>query len=176
MSPNEVPDHPGFHMNLDIIKRSNQKIIVCTDMFSTFTTAALIPDETRETLEQAIIQVITPIRNSPLIMARTDNAPAFRSLCNTTSSVLQENGITIQLGNDANKNSNAIVDKTIQELETELKKLAPEGEKLTIGRLGHAVTVLNKGSDSVECQHQKSILAEILHEALTCILMITKSQ
>ena len=36
MRPNEVPNHPGSHMNLDIIRRSNQKIIVCTDMFSTF--------------------------------------------------------------------------------------------------------------------------------------------
>ena len=143
MEPNKVPLHPGSHVNIDIIRRANQKIIVCADMFSAFTTAAFVEGETREILEHAIVQVITPMRHSPKILARTDNAPAFKSLCRSTSPILQENGITLQLGNDANKNANAIVDKIIQELEFEIKKLAPNEEKLSAGRLGHALTILN---------------------------------
>ena len=38
-TPNVMPSHPGSHMNIDIICRSSQKIMVCTDMFSSFTTA-----------------------------------------------------------------------------------------------------------------------------------------
>ena len=122
MKPNEMPSHPGSHVNLDILQRAKQKILVCTDMFSTFTTAAFIQAETRDILEQAIVQVITPMRHSPVISARTDNAPAFKSLHKNVSPTLQENGITVVLGADANKNSNAVVDKVIQELEIELKK------------------------------------------------------
>ena len=47
MEPSQVPNHPGSHMNVDIIKRTNQKILVCAYMFSGFVTAAIITDETR---------------------------------------------------------------------------------------------------------------------------------
>ena len=99
-------------------------------MFSGFTTAVMIPDETKEMLQQAMIQAITPIRNSPQILVRSDNAPAFKSLSQSSTPVLIDNGIHLQLGHEANKNCNSIVDKMIQELELELKKIAPEGEKL----------------------------------------------
>ena len=143
MEPSKMPGHPGSHMNVDILKRAKQNILVCTDMFSGFTTATFIPNETREVLQNALIQVITPIRNSPKIIVRTDNAPAFASLANKSAPILLENGLYIELGHEGNKNSNAIVDKMIQELEVEIKKLAPAGEEISHGRLGHAITILN---------------------------------
>ena len=118
-------------------------ILVCSDMFSGFTTAVKIEDESKETLQQALIQAITPIRNAPKILVRSDNAPAFRSLANSPSPTITDNGLHIELGHKGNKNSNSIVDKMIQEIETELRKLAPEGEKIFYGRLGHAITMLN---------------------------------
>ena len=63
MEPTKMPDHTGSHVNVDILKRSKQNIIVCTDMFSGFTTATFIPNETKDTLQHALVQVITPIRN-----------------------------------------------------------------------------------------------------------------
>ena len=149
-SPNSMPSHPGSHMNVDVIRRSNQKIIVCADMFSSFTTAAIINGETRENLEHALISIVTPIRNAPKILIRTDNAPAFKSLVVNPSAILSENGIMLELGHDANKNSNAIVDKIIQELEYEIKKLAPGGEAISEGRLGHAVTILNSRARTLD--------------------------
>ena len=143
MEPSKMPQHPGSHMNVDVLRRANQKILICVDMFSGFTTAVTIADETKETLQQALVQAITPIRNSSYILVRSDNAPAFKSLSQTSSPILIDNGIHIELGHEANKNSNSVVDKIIQELEHELKKLAPEGEKISEGRLGHAVTILN---------------------------------
>jgi len=143
MEPSKMPKHPGSHFNVDIIRRANQKILVGADMFSSFITATLLTDERRQSLEAAIVQIITPTRNAPQISVRSDNAPAFKSLTLTPSSMLKENGILIILGDDGNKNSNSIVDKLIQELENEFKQLAPEGEKISEGRLGHAVTVLN---------------------------------
>ena len=47
------------------------------------------------------------------------------------------------LGEQANQNSNCSVDKSMQELEGELKRLDPEGGKLTSGTLSRAVTNLN---------------------------------
>ena len=56
---------------------------------------------------------------------------------------MHDNGILLELGYDCNKNSNAIVDKIIQELESEFKRIAPESEQLSPARLGHAITLLN---------------------------------
>ena len=127
--PNEVPEHPGSHMNIDLICTASQKIAVCTDMFSLFTTAILIEDEKRERLEQSLVRLITPIRNASTVIARVDNAPAFKSLSKSASETLEQNKIKIELGHHANKNSNAVVDKIIQELENELIKIAPNGGK-----------------------------------------------
>ena len=41
------------------------------------------------------------------------------------------------------KNSNCSVDKKIRELEEELKRLSPEGDRLSLGQLARAVTMLN---------------------------------
>ena len=107
-------------MNVDIICRAAQKIAVCTDIFSLFTTASFITEETRDSLEQALIRLITPIRNAPTVLVRVDNAPAFKRLTKTSSRPLEQNRIQIELGNHGNKNLNAVVDKIIQELEDEL--------------------------------------------------------
>ena len=47
------------------------------------------------------------------------------------------------LGDDENKNANCIVDKKIQELESEIKKLSCTESKLLVGTLAQAVTNLN---------------------------------
>ena len=103
-------------------------------MFSGFTTATFVPNETKETLKHILVQIITPIRNSPEVIVRTDNAPAFTSLANKPTATLQENGLCIELVHEGNKNSNAIVDKMIQELEIEIKKLALGGDEISYGR------------------------------------------
>ena len=59
--PNNVPEHLSSHLKIDIIYRASQKIAVCTDMFSLFTTASFITNESREILEQAVIRLIMPI-------------------------------------------------------------------------------------------------------------------
>ena len=69
-------------MNVDILYRSSQKIIVCTDMFLMFTTASFVPGETREHLEQALIKIITTIRNSSHILVRTDSDKMIQELEN----------------------------------------------------------------------------------------------
>ena len=43
--PKLAPDHPGSHMNLDILKRAGQLIVVNTDLFSGYTTACFTESE-----------------------------------------------------------------------------------------------------------------------------------
>lgn len=142
-NPSPGPEHPGSHMNLDVMRRASQLIAVNCDRFSNFITAALIDSESREDLIKAVITTVTPIRHSARVRLRTDRATAFKSLADRPDQQLTDNGIDVELGDHGNKNSNCSVDKEIRMLEEELKKLVPEGTKITAGQLAMAVTTLN---------------------------------
>ena len=63
-TPQPAPAHPGTHMNIDVLRRASQFIVVNCDRFSNFVTATLAPSETREDLARAILAVVTPIRRT----------------------------------------------------------------------------------------------------------------
>ena len=124
-SPSFHPDHPGALMNIDVVRRANQMILVCVDVFSFYVTACFIPSEKADDLANAIIQVVTPIRQSNSVLVRVDKAPGFLKLAHSSQSSLSDIGIILEIGNDENKNSNCSVDKAIDELEKELIKISP---------------------------------------------------
>ena len=142
-TPQPAPAHPGTHMNIDVLRRASQFIVINCDRFSNFATATLTPSETREDLARAIIAVVTPIRHSTRVEVRTDRAAALQSLANRPDKQLQDNGIDLVLGDHGNPNSNCSVDKTIQELEAELRRISPDGGKLDAGTLSLAINTLN---------------------------------
>ena len=57
--------------------------------------------------------------------------------------MLYEVGISLELANDGNKNSNCVVNKIIDELEAELRKISPDSSKLTSSQLARALLLLN---------------------------------
>ena len=130
-------------MNADVLCRASQHIMVNVDRFSNFVTACLVDSETREDMIKSILAVVTPVRHCSRVQVRTDRARALSSLAERPDPQLQDNGIDVVLGDHANPNKNASVDKSIQELEAELRRLSPEGRPLTAGTLSQAVTTLN---------------------------------
>ena len=132
---------PGTHFGCDVLKRAKQNIMVVRDQFSSYTLADFVENETSEVLEEAIIRIITPVRNSNKVIIRTDQATGF---CKAQKSVhLKELGIEIETGSSLNKNSNAVVDKGMQELEKEITILQPTEKPISIATLSKAVINLN---------------------------------
>ena len=142
-NPSPGPLHPGTHMNIDIMQRTGQSIFVNCDRFSNFVTACIAQSQTREEMVKCILNTVTPVRHGSKVQVRTDRAKAFSSLAGQPDPQLEENGITLILGDDANPNKNAAVDKMMQELEGEIRRLSPEGHKLSVGTLSQAVNNLN---------------------------------
>ena len=138
-NPQLVPLHPGSHMNTDIMRRAGQYIMVNCDLFSGYTTACIISSEQKEDMVQGILHLVTPMRHCSRVLVRTDKAPALKSLAETPDQELVKNGIRLELGEDLNKNSNCSIDKKIQELEAELRRLCPKETKITTGTLCQAV-------------------------------------
>ena len=109
--PQLVPLHPGSHMNIDILNRASQRIMVNCDLFSGLTTACMVDSEKREDVIKGILTLVTPIRHCATVQIRTDRAPALKSIATTPDSEMSSNGIVLELGEHLNKNSNCSVDK-----------------------------------------------------------------
>ena len=110
-------------MNIDVMRRAGQMVLINVDIFLFYITACFTQSEKAEDLANAIIQAVTPIRRSSCVLIRVDKAPCLLKLAQSSHSTLQELGITLEIGDDANKNSNCSFDKAIDELEKELKKI-----------------------------------------------------
>ena len=67
----------------------------------------------------------------------------LQTIQETKNSIINNVGIKLELGDDENKNSNCVVDKAINELEEELKKICPSGGKIDTADLAQSVMMLN---------------------------------
>lgn len=139
----DPPDHPGTHFNIDVMKRNKQVILVCTDIFSKYVTAVLIPSETSKDLGDGIIRVVSPIRRSKDILVKSDAHPSLKSLKQTMATDFNESGIHLVIGDVLNKNSNCHVDKIIQELEYEIRKSHKDNHVLSNFDIANATFALN---------------------------------
>ena len=116
--------------------------MVAVENFSGFISTAFICSEGANDLVNGIIQTISPFRSSITSNIRVDQAPGFKSLMND-SAALKDLNISLELGCAKNKNALSLVDKKIQELEAEIKKISGN-EKISTTVLAKATTFLNE--------------------------------
>ena len=141
-SSSKSPECPGQQFAADIIRRCKQKIFVTRDIFSSFSTATLIPDETANTLRDYLIINTAPIQNNyNNSTIRIDNAPGFTAL--KDDKILQSRGIYLDFGDIKNINKNPVAEKGIQEIEAELLRRDPSGNPVTPVELSVVIESLN---------------------------------
>ena len=138
-----VVNHPHEYFHTDVIKRAGQNILLLVDHFSSFLTATLVPSEKAADLKDGLVVLTEAVRRPGRITVKADNAKGFESL-HKNDQELKDLEIDIELADSFNKNSNAVVDKSCQELEEELRKLSPEGNKISQATLARAVMLVNK--------------------------------
>ena len=110
------------------MKHSKQNILVAVDDATGYVLTCIVKSEQAHDLAQGLAQLVLPFRLGPQAVVRVDRA---RGLAKAKSSpLLTKFSIILDLGDAKNKNSCAIVDKAIQELEMELKRLNPNNDKI----------------------------------------------
>ena len=134
---------PHSHFHADIIKRASQNILILVDHFSTFQDAMFVDSEKAIDLKEGLISLSSTMRRPGEIFISVDNSPGFKTLLANNDSDLKKLNISIVKTDELNKNANAVVDKQCQELEAEIKKLEPEGGKISLSTLKLAVMNLN---------------------------------
>ena len=134
---------PHSHFHADIVKRSNQNILLLVDHFSTFQDAMFIDSEKAIDLKEGLVSLSSTMRRPGKICISVDNSPGFKTLLSNTDEDLKKLDIVIVKTDELNKNANAVVDRQCQELEKEIKKLEPEGAKISLSTLKLALLNLN---------------------------------
>ena len=144
--PNETKtlvEGPQTHFHADVIKRAGQNILTVKDHFSSYQDAIIIDSEKAQDLKQGLIILTAAMRRPGQIFVSVDNSPGFKSLSGQPDKDLAKLNIEIIKTDEINKNANAVIDKGCQELEDELKRLEPEGGKISLATLKLAILNLN---------------------------------
>ena len=141
-STNTKPATAGSHLNADVLVDFGQKILVVRDNLTSFTDAKFIKDESKLTLRDALLILSSKLRNNvQATNIRVDSHSSFKSLKNDDA--LQTENITLDLGSPKNVNKNAVAEKSINELRTELLKISPQGGPFSERTLAKAIFNLN---------------------------------
>ena len=140
-STSEVVDVVGQEFSADVIRRSKQKLLVVLEKLSSFISASIVPSEKGDDLKDGLVQLASPLMSPGGCSIKVDNASGFLSL--KEDRYLKNIGIKIDLSRLKNKNSNPTIDKAVQELEHELKRLLPSGEAASPSTLATAVRNIN---------------------------------
>ena len=141
--PNEVPTHPGQSFTVDVMKTNKKVILIGVENFSGFVVSTIIPSESKQDLVDGIIAMIPPFMSPHQSTVRVDQAPGFKSILKNRSVDLTDIGIILEGGDVKNKNSLAVVDRKIQELQKEIKLCAPADNVINTKVLSKATTALN---------------------------------
>ena len=139
-SSSALPTALGQKFSSDIIRRCKQKIFVTRELFSSFTSATIIPDETAASLRSALLSTTAFLRQ-PMCSVKVDGATGFIPL--KDDKILRKHGIDIEVGRAKNPNKNPIVDKGIQELEKEFLTAELDGQQLCQSSLDICLHRLN---------------------------------
>ena len=142
-STSPPPEAIGQSFAAEVMKRSRQLIFVLRDTVSSYTSSLFLENECHQTLCDALIRLCLEMcpMNGPPAVIRTDPAPGFKALVNT---LLKKHRITIELGQGKNPNKNAIAERAVQELETELLRREPLGGAVSPFTLAVATSTLNE--------------------------------
>ena len=134
-------EEAGIYFNADVMREAGQKIFVLRDNLTSFTDAKFVQNETKPSLREAILVLISKLRMNKSVTIRVDAQSSLKSLKNDT--IILEELIGIDVGKAKNKNKNSVAEKGIRELREEIVRLAPHGGQISETLLAKAVRNLN---------------------------------
>ena len=131
----------GSRFSADVCKQHKQLVFICRENLSTFTTSKILPDETADSIREAILQAVLDFIPEAGTTIRLDSASAHKSLFAESEevaahenienlandSILKRFGINIELGRIHNPNKNPIAENAVKEFLKERLRLKPEG-------------------------------------------------
>ena len=140
-----IPKGFGTNYSGDVLERHGQAIYICKESFSQFVTATIAPDQTSNSLRDAILTSVSPTINLSGATLRLDSAPAFQSLSKScqTDPIFRAFKLGIELSQPLNKNGNPAAESTVAEVKRELLHIADKDQNVSPSMLALAVHNVN---------------------------------
>jgi len=109
-SSSPAPSRIGSCFAADVMRRYGQLIFVLRETVSSYTVSAIISNERRETLRDAILILCANLRSlgDGGICVRVDPAPGFMAL--RKDAALDQHGICLEIGHPKNVNKNPVAE------------------------------------------------------------------
>ena len=110
----------------DVIERHSQRILIVREDMSQYTMGSILPDQTSDTLQEALVPLILHMIPDTGTTVRVDGATAFQNLqtqSSTPGTLLSKLKIKIEVGRLINKNKNPSAENAIQEVLKEILRL-----------------------------------------------------
>ena len=123
-----LPTSIASEFAADVIERSSQKILIVKEKMSQFIRGMIIPNQTADTLRNALLSLVIDLIPESGTNIRVDGATAFQSLereASVNGSLLNKLKIKITVGRMLNKNKNPTAENAIKEVEKEILRLKP---------------------------------------------------
>ena len=120
----------GAHFSADVIQRDGQKVLLCREKLSQFTTTVFISDQTANSMRDALISSVIETIPANGTTVQVDCATSLQTLqkeYEEDDSILKRLGIKIDLGRTLNKNKNPVAENAVKEFHKERLRLNPAG-------------------------------------------------
>ena len=124
----------GSNYSADVIRREGQKIFLCREKLSQFSTSCIIQDEKADSLRDALVKCIIETIPDNGALVQVDCATAFQTLkaeSENDGSILKKLKIKVDLGRSHNINKNPIAENAIKEFHKESLRICPRGGPLS---------------------------------------------
>ena len=133
-----IPDGIGTRLAADVIERASQKILIVRDELTQFIRGTIIPNQTADTLRQALLNLTLDIIPESGTVIRVDGATSFQALAResaTNNSLLCKLKIKIEIGRLINKNKNPVAENAVKEVLKEILRYTTSKRPITTTEL-----------------------------------------
>ena len=132
----------GKHFSADILVEKGQHIIVCREKLSQFTFSQILQDETKHSVQEALISMIIDFVPDSGALIQVDPGPSLVPLVD--DKLLLQFNINLDVGRVHNKQKNPVAENTIKEFRKEWLRLKPDGSSLTEIERAQVTNIMNK--------------------------------
>jgi hypothetical protein len=137
-----IPKRLGSNFHADVLVEAKQKILISRENLSTYTGTMFVENQQKDTLKDGLLILLSRSRlGQQSVSCRVDGQSSLKSLAENQA--LLHHGISLEVGNSKNKNSNSVIDKACRELRDEIRKLNPTGGPISSRTLAIATENLN---------------------------------
>ena len=143
-STTTMNDTFGSRFSADILIEKGQRILLCREKLSQFTTTCFLSDETQSSIEEGIIMSLLDLIPENGAIVQVDPGPSLVAAAKDENSLLLNYNIKLDIGRVHNKQKNPIAENAIKEFRKEWLRFKPEGSSLSELERTQITAIMNK--------------------------------